>query len=42
MERARAAGADALVLTADTQVSPKHEYNLRNGFGMPKDLRPAA
>ncbi len=38
VERARAAGAEALILTVDTQVSPKREYNLRNGFGMP--IRP--
>lgn len=38
VERARAAGAEALVVTVDTQVSPKREYNVRNGFGMP--IRP--
>ena len=38
VERAKAAGAQALILTVDTQVSPKREYNLRNGFGMP--IRP--
>jgi L-lactate dehydrogenase (cytochrome) len=39
IERARAAGAEALVLTADTVVSPKREYNQRNGFGIP--LKPS-
>jgi (S)-mandelate dehydrogenase len=38
VERARAAGAEALILTVDTPVSPKREYNMRNGFGMP--IRP--
>lgn len=37
--RARDAGADTLVLTADTVISPKREYNQRNGFGIP--LRPS-
>lgn len=35
LERAWAAGAEVLVLTADTPVSPNREYNLRNGFGIP-------
>lgn len=35
LERARAAGATALLLTVDTAVAPKREYNIRNGFGMP-------
>jgi L-lactate dehydrogenase (cytochrome) len=39
IERARVAGAEALVLTADTVVSPKREYNQRNGFGIP--LKPS-
>lgn len=33
--RARAAGAEALVLTVDTAVGPRREYNIRNGFGIP-------
>lgn len=37
--RARDAGADTLVLTADTVISPKREYNQRNGFGIP--LKPS-
>jgi (S)-mandelate dehydrogenase len=39
IDRAWAAGADALVLTVDTAVAPNREYNLRNGFGIP--LRPS-
>src|SRR5262249_51648009 len=39
IERARASGAEALVLTVDTAVSPNREYNLRNGFGIP--LKPS-
>lgn len=39
LDRARAAGAEALVLTVDTAVGPKREYNIRNGFGMP--LKPS-
>ena len=35
LERARAAGAEALLLTVDTAVSPNREYNVRNGFGVP-------
>lgn len=35
IERARAAAATALVLTVDTAVAPKREYNIHNGFGMP-------
>lgn len=35
LDRARAAGAEALVLTVDTAVTPKREYNVRNGFGIP-------
>jgi L-lactate dehydrogenase (cytochrome) len=37
--RARDAGADTLLLTADTVISPKREYNQRNGFGIP--LKPS-
>ncbi|MCK6451747.1 MAG: alpha-hydroxy-acid oxidizing protein [Alphaproteobacteria bacterium] len=35
LERARDAGAEALILTVDTAVGPNREYNVRNGFGMP-------
>jgi L-lactate dehydrogenase (cytochrome) len=35
IERAHRAGAEALVLTVDTAVTPKREYNIRNGFGIP-------
>lgn len=35
VERARAAGSDTLMVTVDTVVSPKREYNTRNGFGIP-------
>lgn len=39
LDRAWAAGAETLVLTVDTAVSPNREYNPRNGFGVP--LRPS-
>lgn len=35
IDRAKAAGFDALVLTVDTVVSPNREYNSRNGFSVP-------
>ena len=35
VDRARDAGAEALILTVDTVVSPKREYNIHNGFGIP-------
>ncbi len=35
IERVAAAGVTTLVLTADTPVVPKREYNIRNGFGIP-------
>ena len=38
VDRARQAGAEALVVTIDTQTTPKREYNIRNDFGMP--IRP--
>lgn len=38
LDRAWAAGAETLVLTADTAVGPNREYNLRNGFGIPLKL----
>ncbi|MGE3245017.1 MAG: alpha-hydroxy acid oxidase [Beijerinckiaceae bacterium] len=40
VRRARDAGFEALILTADTPVSPIREYNRRNGFSMP--FRPNA
>jgi (S)-mandelate dehydrogenase len=39
IDRASAAGAEALVLTVDTAVAPNREYNVRNGFGIP--LKPS-
>lgn len=39
VRRAELAGAEALVLTVDTAVSPNREYNVRNGFGIP--IRPS-
>lgn len=38
VDRAQAAGYDALVLTVDTVVSPNREYNSRNGFSVPVRL----
>lgn len=35
IDRARAAGYEALILTIDSAVSGNREYNLRNGFTMP-------
>lgn len=35
VKRARDAGFETLMLTADTAVSPVREYNRRNGFSMP-------
>lgn len=35
LERAKHAGVETLVLTVDTAMSPKREYNTRNGFGIP-------
>jgi isopentenyl diphosphate isomerase/L-lactate dehydrogenase-like FMN-dependent dehydrogenase len=35
VERARAAGYEALVVTVDGATSPNREYNLRNGFTIP-------
>jgi (S)-mandelate dehydrogenase len=35
VERAKAAGYQALVVTVDTPVPPGREYNLRNGFTIP-------
>jgi isopentenyl diphosphate isomerase/L-lactate dehydrogenase-like FMN-dependent dehydrogenase len=35
LERARRAGCEVLVVTADVQVRGNREYNDRNGFGMP-------
>jgi (S)-mandelate dehydrogenase len=35
IDRVWAAGAETLVLTVDTAVTPNREYNQRNGFGIP-------
>jgi L-lactate dehydrogenase (cytochrome)/(S)-mandelate dehydrogenase len=35
MDRAKAAGCEALVVTVDTPVPPGREYNLRNGMTVP-------
>jgi isopentenyl diphosphate isomerase/L-lactate dehydrogenase-like FMN-dependent dehydrogenase len=35
VDRARANGFEALVVTVDTTVPPNREYNARNGFGLP-------
>ncbi|MBP2301763.1 alpha-hydroxy acid oxidase [Azospirillum picis] len=35
LDRVAACGTETLVLTVDTAVSPKREYNQRNGFGVP-------
>ena len=35
VDRARAAGFEALVVTVDTPVSPNREYNRHNGFTLP-------
>lgn len=35
LRRVAACDCDTLVLTVDTQMTPKREYNLRNGFGVP-------
>lgn len=35
VERAKAAGSGTLMVTVDTVVSPKREYNTHNGFGIP-------
>jgi len=39
VDRAREAGIDTLLVTVDTAVLPKREYNLRNGYDVP--LRPS-
>lgn len=38
VKRAKAVGAEALMLTVDTAVSPNREYNVRNGFAVPFTL----
>ncbi|MFF7710878.1 alpha-hydroxy-acid oxidizing protein [Pseudomonas sp. NPDC007930] len=38
IDRAKAAGFDALVLTVDTVVQPNREYNTHNGFSVPMRL----
>ncbi len=35
VDRAKAAGFKALLVTADTPVPPNRDYNLRNGYGLP-------
>lgn len=40
IERARAAGCEALLVTVDIPVTPNREYNQRNGFASPFKLRP--
>jgi (S)-mandelate dehydrogenase len=40
IQRAEAAGAQALVVTVDTAVSANREYNRRNGFASPFRLTP--
>ena len=42
VKRARDAGFETLLLTADTPVSPVREYNQRNGFAMPFKLNATA
>jgi (S)-mandelate dehydrogenase len=42
IDRARAAGFEALVVTVDTPVSPNREYNRRNGYGLPFKTTPVA
>jgi isopentenyl diphosphate isomerase/L-lactate dehydrogenase-like FMN-dependent dehydrogenase len=38
VDRARAAGYEALMVTVDTAVTPNREYNLRNGFSLPMQI----
>ncbi|HWL46732.1 MAG TPA: alpha-hydroxy acid oxidase [Sphingomonadaceae bacterium] len=40
VDRARAAGCEALIVTLDIAVAPNREYNQRNGFVSPFRLRP--
>lgn len=40
VDRARAAGCEALLVTIDMPVPPNREYNQRSGFGSPFRLRP--
>ncbi|WP_296988622.1 alpha-hydroxy acid oxidase [Thalassospira sp. UBA1131] len=35
LERAKQSGVDTLVITVDTPLSPKRDYNQRNGFSVP-------
>lgn len=35
VQRAQDTGCEALIVTVDTAVSPKREYNTHNGFGIP-------
>lgn len=40
VERAKNSGYEALIVTADTPVSPNREYNKRNGFSLPMRISP--
>jgi (S)-mandelate dehydrogenase len=42
VERARAFGFEALLMTLDTAVAPNREYNRRNGFAVPFHVGPRA
>ncbi|MGH7210845.1 MAG: alpha-hydroxy acid oxidase, partial [Acetobacteraceae bacterium] len=42
VERARASGFEALLMTVDTTVPPNREYNRRNGFALPFHPTPRA
>jgi isopentenyl diphosphate isomerase/L-lactate dehydrogenase-like FMN-dependent dehydrogenase len=41
VDRARAAGCEALIVTVDMPVPPNREYNRRSGFASPFRLRPS-
>ena len=38
VDRVKAAGYDALIVTVDTAVTPNREYNRRNGFSLPMQI----
>ena len=40
IERAKAAGYEALIVTVDSAVAPNREYNSRNGFALPFNPSP--
>ena len=40
IERAKAAGFEALIVTVDSAVAPNREYNSRNGFALPFNPNP--